>query len=55
MSKFRIKPYNHPICQYEIQERVLGIFWLHVTMASSFHEAERIVKLMMNKKQTSYY
>lgn len=56
MNKFRIKPYDSPFCPYEIQKRFLGVFWVHVTMTTSFDEAERLVKSMLkDKTPTTYY
>lgn len=56
MKKFRIKPYDNPIVRYIIQKRVLGVFWLDVTGAATFEEAERLVKSMLkDKKPITYY
>lgn len=57
MKKFRIKPYDNPyLKRYIIQKRVLGVFWLDVTGAATFEEAERLVKSMLkDKKPITYY
>jgi len=56
MKKFRIKPYDNPIVRYIIQKRFLGVFWMDVTGAATFEEAERLVKSMLkDKKPITYY